>query len=166
MGGRRLPESLRGEFKRPVGRPIGDPELRELGSKKLITVGDVVSLAAVRLGNPPDLAVYDGMTERREMTEFARLVSEGGWEVSVARNPAGTVTAELCDAVRNALEGESRAIRVEGEEDLALLPCVLLSPDGCDVVYGMPGEGMMHVATDAESRKEIRELWERMEEYE
>ncbi len=136
-GGWAIPESIRDEFKVPIGRRIEENDLRTYESP--IVVGDVVSLAARKVGISPLLSVYDGRTERKEMAE----------------------------AVRNALEGKVPAIiRVDGEEDLALMPCILFAPIGTVIVYGWPGVGMMAVTTDAMIKEKIRKLWNKMEEYE
>jgi uncharacterized protein (UPF0218 family) len=129
-------------------------------------VGDVVSLTAVKQGVVPDLSIYDGMTERKEMTEFATLVRDEGWEETVVRNEAGTITAELIAAIRNALNGKNEIIRVEGEEDLAVIPCILLSPEGTNIIYGWPGKGMKLVVTDENIRKKAQYLMEMTEELE
>jgi uncharacterized protein (UPF0218 family) len=81
-------------------------------------------------------------------------------------NPAGTMTADLANAIRNALTGpEKKVIRVIGEEDLATLPCVLLSPIGTNIIYGWPGKGMMLITTDESIRKRMEELFEQTEEF-
>jgi len=161
--GWKLPESKRDAFKRRIGIPVKDSELAKYQDKRTIAVGDVVSLTMRENGIVPLLSVYDGMTERHEVTGFADLVKRQGWRETVVANPAGMITRGMDDAVRNALTGTSEIIRVEGEEDLALLPCILHAPDGTVVFYGWPGEGMMAVTTDDSIRKEIRELWETME---
>ncbi len=164
MSDRRLPDSLRSEFARPVGRDIGTEELKH-HTQNIITVGDVVSLTARENGLVPLLSVYDGYTERRELTGFADLVRDGGWAETVVDNPAGMVTSALDEAVRNALTGKvPTIIRVVGEEDLALLPCVLHAPEGSLTVYGWPGKGMKAVVTDAETRRWAAEMLSRMEE--
>lgn len=158
----RLPESAREEFKEPLGREMDETELDNINAQTcFITVGDVVSLTFRRHGVRPLLSVYDGSTERREMTDFAKLVEGEGKEV--VRNPAGTITAEMADAVRRGIGGEPDLIRVEGEEDLALLPCLIHAPDGAVVVYGMPGRCMMAVTTDGAVRKRVTELVAKME---
>ena len=165
MSGRRVPEEKRNIFKEPIGSELKESELIKHRDTKMITVGDVVSLTVRNNGIRPILSVYDGYTERREMTEFAALV-EGEEKVSVI-NPAGTITDELDDAVRNALTtGDTDLIRVEGEEDLALMPCILHAPEGAVVVYGWPGKGMMIVSTDDITRKRVEELWKMMEDFE
>jgi len=120
----------------------------------------------MKRGIVPDLSIYDGMTERREMTEFASFVKNKGWEETVVRNEAGTITAELIAAVRNALNGKKEIIRVEGEEDLAVIPCILLSPEGTNIIYGWPGKGMKLIATDENIRKKALRLMEMTEELE
>jgi uncharacterized protein (UPF0218 family) len=165
MSGRRVPEDKRNIFKEPIGSELKESELIKHHDTKMITVGDVVSLTVRNNGIRPILSVYDGYTERREMTEFAALV-EGEEKVSVI-NPAGTITDELDDAVRNALTtGDTDLIRVEGEEDLALMPCILHAPEGAEIVYGWPGKGMMIVSTDDVTRKRVEELWKMMEDFE
>ena len=164
---RRIPDDKRGLFKEPFGSFIQENDLKKIDRKnKLITVGDVVSLTSVNNGIVPDIAIYDGMTERREMTEFAVLAESRGWITDTVTNPAGTITAELVDAVRNALSGNAkRTIRVIGEEDLATLPCALLSPIGTNVIYGSPGKGMMLITTDEGVRRRMEELLEQTEEF-
>ena len=165
MAGRRVPEEKRHIFKEPIGSELKESELTKHHDKKIITVGDVVSLTMRRNGIRPILSVYDGYTERHEMTDFAAL-AEGEGKVIVI-NPAGTITDELDEAVRNALTtGKTDLIRVDGEEDLALMPCILHAPEGAEVVYGWPGKGMMIVSTDDITRKRVEELWNMMEDFE
>ena len=163
-GGWRVPEEKRELFKEPLGTFVTIGDLKKRNAKMTITVGDVVSLTVWREGIVPDLAVYDGRTERREMTEFAVLVEERGLPVKVVSNPAGTITREMEDAVKNALTLGPALIRVEGEEDLALMPCIRHAPEGTDIVYGWPGKGMMVLTTDAAVKLKTETLWKEMEE--
>ena len=106
MAGRRLPPEKRDVFQEPVGYDISEEDLPEINAKHLIiAVGDVVSLTMRRNGIVPLLSVYDGFTERHEVTGFADLVKNEGWAETTVRNPAGEITSELEDAVRNALAG-------------------------------------------------------------
>lgn len=164
--GRRLPENKRDAFKEPLGRDISEEDLESINAQNfIIAVGDVVSLTMRKNGIVPLLSIYDGFTERRELTEFADLVKNGGWAETVVSNPAGEITCELEEAVKNALAGRSAGIiRVEGEEDLALLPCVLYAPENSVVIYGWPGRGMKAVDTDGPTRTHIGKLYDMMEE--
>jgi len=161
---RKVPEKNRELFKEPLGRDLEEKELTVIDKRsKMITVGDVVSLTVVKHGIIPDLSIYDGMTERKEMTEFAVLVKNKGWEETAVRNEAGTITAELIAAIKNALNGKNEIIRVEGEEDLAVVPCILLSPMGTNIIYGWPGKGMKLIVTDEEIQKKAQYLMEMTE---
>jgi len=163
---RKIPDEKREFFKEPLGTPIQENDLKKLNGK-LITVGDVVSLTLNRNGIVPDIAVYDGMTERREMTEFASFVDDKGQKPKVVTNPAGTITAELVRTIENALNGQEKVtIRVIGEEDLAVIPCILLSQIGTNVIYGWPGKGMMLVTTNESTKKKMEQLLEQTEEFE
>ena len=117
-----------------------------------------------RCGAKPVLSVYDGFTERREMTDFARLVEDEP-RIDVV-NPAGRISAGLAEALRRGIGGETALVRVDGEEDLAVLPCLVMAPEGSRIVYGMPGRCMMEIAVDGESRGRAEELLSRMEELE
>ena len=147
-----------------LNREMDEAELDYNAQTRYITVGDVVSLTFRRHGVRPLLSVYDGSTERREMTDFAKLVE--GEMKEVVSNPAGRITAEMADSIRRGIEGEVDLIRVEGEEDLALLPCLLYAEEGTVVVYGMPGRCMMAVEIDGAIRKRAAELVATMEELE
>jgi Uncharacterized protein conserved in archaea len=164
---RKVPDDKREFFKEPLGVDLAEDDLLTLNKEKtLITVGDVVSLTVREHGLTPDITIYDGMTERREMTEFADLVRDKGWKEVVVKNEAGTITAALVEAVKNALQGRKEIIRVEGEEDLATIPCILLSPKGTNIIYGWPGKGMMIIETNDEIIRKAQKLMEMTEELE
>jgi len=160
-----LPEKDRQMFKEPIGTELYDSDLGAFDAQNtLITVGDVVSLTFRKHGIKPCLSVYDGMTERREMTEFAILAEDEDKDEVV--NPAGTITRQLVESIRGRMEGSGGLIKVDGEEDLALLPVIYLAPLGADVVYGWPGKCMMRITTDEGIRAKIEQLLLRMEEIE
>lgn len=165
MTGRRIPEGKKEIFKEIIGRELKDSDLSHHDDKKIITVGDMVSLTAKEKGMHPLLSIYDGYTERHVMTKFASLVKEE--KKIVVKNPAGVITNDLDNAIKNSLKnGDTNLIYIEGEEDLAFIPCVLHSPSDVEVVYGCPGKGMMIVSADIATKKKVEKLWKQMEEFE
>ncbi|MFB6082011.1 MAG: GTP-dependent dephospho-CoA kinase family protein [Halanaeroarchaeum sp.] len=155
-----LPAAARDAFKEALGPIYEDAEqlLADAG-EPVVAVGDVVTYYLVRAGHPPHLAVVDGLTEREAVeAEIEAGVPDADRERRV-ENPAGELTDALIVAIREALDAEgSTLVRVDGEEDLATLPAVLLAPDGASVVYGQPGAGMVRVDVDAAVRARMRTL--------
>ena len=163
----KVTSSLRKELQMPFGDLVDVGAFKSINQASLITVGDVVSLTVREEGIRPHICVYDGMTERREMTDFAFMVKESAEPVVTVKSPAGEISCELYDALKNALQNPHRTnICVEGEEDLATLACILLAPSGWNIVYGWPGKGMLLVSTTDNTRTKAQELWKQLEELE
>jgi uncharacterized protein (UPF0218 family) len=158
-----LPKSLRGAFKDPFGPVLSDAEaLLSDVHGPLIAVGDIVTYHFLQVGREPDVAVVDEHTKREVVADEVRDAVVRP-DVTVA-NPAGSLTGDLVGALADALASDDpTTVFVDGEEDLAVLPAVLLSPEGASVVYGQPDEGMVHVPVTADARAEFRDLIERMD---
>lgn len=54
-------------------------------------------------------------------------------------------------------------ILVDGEEDLAVLPCILTAPSGSLVLYGQPGEGLVVCEVDKVINK-VKKFKDKLEE--
>ena len=172
-----LPDSLRSAFKNPLG-PVYtetsallaevdrvDNDIEPSFDAPLIAVGDVVTGHLLEAGRQPEISVVDGRTEREPIADDLEkaLAVHDGPEIRV-ENPAATISEQLLLAIRDALSNpEALSIRVDGEEDLATLPAIVAAPVGSSVVYGQPGEGMVHVAVTESSTTEARRLLERFE---
>ena len=172
-----LPNSLRAELKTPLGDIYTDPDAllaavddyaapiatadQSSAEARLLTVGDVVTATLADAGRQPDVAVIDGRTEREPVDPAveATLADLGGRRLSVA-NPPATLSESLLRMLRDAATTTELplTISVDGEEDLAALPAILAAPGGASVVYGQPGERLVHVPATPASRKTAREL--------
>ncbi|MDI3475322.1 MAG: GTP-dependent dephospho-CoA kinase [Thermococcaceae archaeon] len=167
----KLTPELRKELKNPLGLivrgDIPEPYLRvrrELErAPYLVTVGDVVTENVLRLGIKPHLAVYDHKTQRKEYTpdiEFDAVVL-------TVKNPPGTITKALLNAVKKGFElverGRRVYIKVDGEEDLAAIPAVLYAPYGSIVLYGQPGEGVVLIKVTPKCKLRCGRLMSKME---
>lgn len=159
-----LPAELREAFKDPFGPVYTDANhLREELGEPVIAVGDVVTRHLTRASARPDLAVIDWVTERETLAETERPDIEGYDERIDVENPAAVLTKSLLRVLRTGIEqDETTVIVVDGEEDLATLPALVVAPDGASIVYGQPGEGMVHVVVDDEVKERARELLSRM----
>ncbi len=166
----RLTEELRRELKKPLGElvkgPIPEPyeKLRdELSGKFIVTVGDVVTENVLRLGITPNVALYDLKTKRKE---YSPDIHENAVFMTV-KNPSGTITKALLDAVRKAVSlaerGRPVQILVNGEEDLAAIPAVLYAPLGSVVLYGQPGEGVVLIKVTPECKRRCARILSKME---
>lgn len=162
-----LPDSLRSELKEPAGQLYTDASsLLAAAGTPLVTVGDVVTYHILQADVTPAVALVDDRTERQAVEESIadRLRNASFDHEQRVPNPAATLTAELLSALRTAIDrdGTTRIV-VDGEEDLAALPAVLAAPTGASVVYGQPGEGMVLVPVEEDTRTRMRELLSRMD---
>lgn len=172
-----LPETLRAELKEPLGEIYTRPDAlltavddhatatatggSSAPQARLLTVGDVVTATLADTGRQPDIAVIDGRTERDPVDPAigSTLTDLTGRRLSVT-NPPAVVSEPLLRTLGEASTTTALpvTISVDGEEDLATLPAILALPDGASVVYGQPGEGMVHVPVRPAVRTTAREL--------
>ena len=161
---RRLPRSERERFgKARPGVTMYEKELDDIEEPwNYITVGDTTSETFRRHGLIPALSIYDGKTKREETSAFSSLME--GLEKTEVCNPPGMLTAQLFKAIARKVTNIGGLIHVDGEEDLAVLPCIALAPEGYTVVYGDPGAGaMVRVEVNDGARREALELMDCME---
>lgn len=162
-----LPEKLRSVLRKPFGRVIRS--VKELNRAwefdRVITVGDIVTREFNRLGIGQKISVVDFKVARKKMFKsLNELGFEEKEEVLEVRNPSGSLTPELFKAVQKAIRLVNSkqqiclVLKVDGEEDLVVLSCLLSAPLGWTVFYGQPEEGVVEVKVTQESKKRAYEL--------
>jgi len=119
-----------------------------LPGRTVYSVGDVVTHNLQKNGIVPAIAVIDGQTMR---SPCDRLPEVKGACIKV-KNPAGTITDELIQALYDALAHPPATILVDGEEDLAVIPLVIAAPDSSVLLYGQPHEGVVLRTIDAAAK--------------
>lgn len=161
-----LPPAQRHYFKKPLGKLIA-------GSKKniswaslqafdhlnhthyplIITVGDISTQAFLLHNLPLDLAVFDNRCQRQTVAPrlHLRLKKQAGFIFKTLNQP-GTVSAQAAQTIASALthlknksQGIQGIIEVKGEEDLLVLPLVLLAPLKTLIFYGQPHKGLVRI---------------------
>jgi hypothetical protein len=164
-----LNKKLRSEFKKPIGTLY--PSLEDakdfLNSKYpdelLISVGDVTTRKLQKAGIIPHLGIVDNVVERKPAAY--NVVYDNVTLNTV--NPPGFITDELQETIKKAFQlvktGYSVIIMVDGEEDLAVIPCILMAPSGSLILYGQPGEGLVVCEVDQVINK-VKKLKDKLEE--
>mgnify|MGYP000067653495 FL=1 len=164
-----LPEKLRKKLKKPLGTLIAGnfdetiKRFREILAKekptRLIAVGDAVSESLMKNGVFPDVFIIDNKVMRKEITPL-KFSAE---RTLYAKNPAGTISKEAWEKIKNALDSDLQTkIIIDGEEDLLALPAVLFAPENSFVVYGQPREGMVIIKVTEEKRREVKSIIDEM----
>lgn len=164
-----LPEHLRDVFQEPFGRLITHVNKEFLASfdpSRIITVGDVATKTFLDMGIFQKIAVIDYFVERKKtfnnLSEHGFLGNEKVFDVV---NPASKINPELFKTIKNMfaeLNHQTLVCRVDGEEDLAVIPVLLLSPLGFHVFYGQPKDkGLVCIEVTEEKKEEAYSLAER-----
>ena len=166
-----LPQAMRMELKEPLGLLLeGDPretvgrlvELhRRLKPPMFASVGDVSSKNLLDAGVEPDIIVVD----HRVMRVRVDPLSYEDRAFIHALNPPGTIDADAWRALGEAVMLKRRvAVIVEGEEDLLVLPLIVLMPIGSMIAYGQPHRGLVVVEVTDERKRWAHGFMDRMEE--
>ena len=145
----RLDENSIDEFKKPLGKLYVEfedaiPMIKE--ASFLISVGDQTTKNLLDNDLVPDLGIIDNRIQRKDH-DYDIIRTEN---ILKADNPAGTITENLWETIEQAIsltleDKENRLIVVKGEEDLAVLPCLLIAPEDAVILYGQPNEGLVFV---------------------
>lgn len=159
-----LPESLRDELKKPLGKILNEDEMfEEIKNKKVTAVGDVVTLTMYEKGITPDLGIVDFKSMRTTTGKLRKKISGMEGKVIKVNNPPGTITDEIWKAIREAYNTDEKTrIEVNGEEDLSALACIFLAPINSIVVYGMPGKGIAAVNVTKEKKQLVGSVLKKM----
>ncbi len=155
-----LPEKSRTKLQKIWGKPLFGTETevdalyQKLIAKKkyktVITVGDYCSH---RLQS--DIKIFDKKVQRRAFDQ------EHECSLNV-KNPPGTIQKEVWDIVRQAIKDKAN-VCVDGEEDLVVIPTVLLAKPKTLIIYGFPNKGVCFLEPDSATktlfRKTLKELF-------
>ena len=163
-----LPDDLKDTLKGYIGLLVDEPRLLRIlkQEKYIVTIGDKVTYTVLKHGFIPVLCIVDFLLERKPYPPEMRAYIQGFKAVHLkVKNPPGTITDELWDAIQTALQNLQKkpvCIEVEGEEDLASLAAIYLAPGGVTVIYGLPNKGVVVVKSTAAHKQKVKEVLERM----
>ena len=160
-----LDENLRAQLKKPFGYLCKKGNCSERLNKfdRIISVGDITTYSVLQYGIVPNICITDDITMRERVPEEVRnKINAEEYEVLEVSNPAGSITAELINGIRDSIEAlkSSKRVRiiVNGEEDLAVIPAVISAPVGTAILYGQPGQGMVLVEVTEEKKRRAEYL--------
>lgn len=158
-----LPKQLRQTLRNPMGEVFTGPEheprvaidacrllIQSLDPPLIVAVGDIVSGALVSLAPSRSLRIVDYVTRRH-----TKLDTPGAYDVA---NCAGAISAQSAQMVVERIQQkdmEHAIVRVEGEEDLLVIPAVLCSPLGAVVLYGQPEVGIVAIHVTEQKKLEV-----------
>ena len=162
----KLPDSIRDQFKNPLGVLIPEPQATKETIQKhldsnsfVITVGDRTTQKMIEFDLIPSLMIVDGQEKRskRQAPQF-----DSATQITVD-NPAAEITLESIEVIKKALTMNPPVrILVNGEEDLLVLPVCIHAPENSVIMYGQPNEGLVVVKISTEIRNKAQRLVELM----
>jgi cytidyltransferase-like protein len=164
----KLPERERPRFKKPIGKVIkklghiNNLTMKQFNNSFLIAVGDIASINLYKSASQPDICIIDHRTRRGNLNDqdkktLAELTA--GADITEAENQAGMIERRAVGAIRKALEsfaqtGDRQIVTIKGEEDLLVIPSILLSPLESTVIYGQPDQGLVVVKVTEKKKRE------------
>jgi uncharacterized protein (UPF0218 family)/phosphopantetheine adenylyltransferase len=139
----KLTENLRQEFQKPFGelsKDINDSFKNK--NNLIITVGDITTKNFNEKYIGQNLSVVDfNVARKKRFFKFTELGLTGNEKILKVDNPAGYITSSLFNKLAEIINSDmqnKQVLLVSGEEDLAVLPLILLSPLGAIIYYGQP----------------------------
>lgn len=163
----KLPDSLRNEFKIPLGLLLPENQANKENIQKhlsensyVVTVGDRTTEKMIEFDLVPSLQIVDSQ-EKRTKREPPKL--SNATELTVD-NPASEITSQSIDLIKQAFTMQPPVrITVNGEEDLLVLPVCIHAPENAVVLYGQPNQGLVIVQITPEIRNKTQTLLDLME---
>jgi pantetheine-phosphate adenylyltransferase len=143
-----LDEAQRDFFSQVQGEFIeAVPAQKPAAVPRRVVVGDVSLTRFLERGWEFDLGIFDRSSQRAASDLVPSDIFEQALQIE---NPAGSVQPKLAAAIRDT---GRRFIQIDGEEDLAVIPAVLLTALGSEIYYGQPDEGLVRIRVSEEIKQ-------------
>lgn len=156
-----IEDKLKNELKNPQGLLIENDlvhfnTINPLMSKNSLrfAVGDVASWFLIKNNIYCDLYIFDNKTERKKLEKKLEDFL-GNEKVIEYENPAGIITKNLYTKIIECIL-KNKHLKIIGEEDLAVLPAILLSQLESTIIYGQPSEGLVVVKVNETEKEKVR----------
>ena len=161
----RIRGEIRAKLKQPLGKlVVGNPEetmchlqteLISIRPKKIIAIGDFITLQLLKAGISADLYVVDNKIMRKKIQPIPMKKIK----TVTVNNPPGTITPEAVETVKKGVNSDSvMRILVDGEEDLLTLPAIKFAPKGTLILYGQPKKGLVMVTVTDKIQEEVEQI--------
>ena len=163
-----LPDHLRNELKEPLGILVNEQELllKLKNERHIVSVGDQVTYTLLMNSIKPIFCIIDYKTKRNICEkEIIKLLKKFGKKTIKIENPPKIITDELWETIEliyKKFEIESYKIEIDGEEDLAALPAILLAPRDVTIIYGLPNKGVVIVKANDENKNKVQKILDKM----
>ncbi|MBI4973025.1 pantetheine-phosphate adenylyltransferase [Candidatus Roizmanbacteria bacterium] len=170
-----LPISLRSTLREPLGN-VFTGRLSEKKSvvKRIVdtiqkakpsmtfAIGDIIAGSLWESGFSPSITVIDYKSRRealREISNFKFQISN----FRRYRNRAGTIEVSAVRRLKTLCnnflrENTPQSLIIEGEEDLMVLPAILVAPLGSIVLYGQYNLGVIAVSVTEEKKEGVLKI--------
>ncbi|MHA1972215.1 MAG: GTP-dependent dephospho-CoA kinase family protein [Candidatus Hodarchaeales archaeon] len=147
--GYKLPNSLRHSLRKPLGKFFqGDEDtvtveailyIKNCIPPLTVSIGDYCTKKFFDHNFLPDIIIFDGKTKR--LTNVELYLDD--YIIKDAVNPPEWVSDKASEILKNTITFSTAnncrvAVRIQGEEDLLVIPTILVLPVGSIVVYGQP----------------------------
>lgn len=170
-----LPDKLRPALRQPLGRVYSTKNeinifvnslRRGIKTKKqnniIITVGDIVSLSLLERKLIPSIMIYDYISRREALSENQKKCLQNKTHISVI-NQAGVIRQSAIKTINIIIQKTAESdlktgIRVIGEEDLLVLPTILMAPLFSKVIYGQKDLGFIAVTVTESLKEKVKGL--------
>lgn len=113
--------------------------------KKIITVGDYSSLTLFS-----HVKIFDLKNKRKT------IKNNIAYSLSSINYP-GTINKKAFSVIKKAIKNNENVF-VQGEEDLLLIPAVLLSNNNTLIIYGIPDKGIALIEVDSKIKQIFKDL--------
>jgi len=163
-----LPDDLRDKLKEPIGLLVNERDLLKLLLKEehIVSVGDQVTYTILKNDIEPIFCVVDFKTKREHCSDdVKKKIQSFGKKRVIIKNPPRCISGNLWKGIESAfnnLEKNSLLIEIDGEEDLAALPAILLAPGNVTIIYGLPNKGVVVVKASKEHKRKVKEILDKM----
>lgn len=158
-----MAQELRETLAKPFGTLFSTIEeilQEDIHPRDLVSIGDVVTHDLQKHNVGQKISVVDLVVQRKQ---YYSDIAEHGFSSSISvlsvTNPSGCITPQLVQAVEASIAKEGKSIiLVDGEEDLAVLPFVLLAPLHYHILYGQPHKGIVLISVSEEKKQMAKSI--------
>lgn len=160
IAGRRFSNQVRLNLKKPFGKIIRVNRNIRL-TRPIIAVGDISVKNLITNHINPDISIVDFFVNRKRL--FKNLQELGFAQPNpdyAVYNIPGQISKDLVETIQKIIKNTrpNKIILVNGEEDLAFIPALLLSPIPATIVYGQPDKGLVRVDVTPQAKDRLCSL--------